>query len=86
MDNHSCEPNARDVIHRLSGTEVDGVLIESIVSISAGSEVLLDCGWSVLDPNKLVICECGSDNCNLQLSEPHSHITSLLSLKGYIHL
>lgn len=63
MANHSCQPNARYVIHRLPDTDVYVVIIECIASILSWSGVFVDYGWSVSDPNKLVIYECGSHNC-----------------------
>lgn len=73
--NHICEPNARYITIRLDGSNDDVAFEEAIVDMPASTEVLADyaviCwvfngptgGWSVADPDHLVIYEYSTAIC-----------------------
>lgn len=73
MENHFCTLNAQYVVYTLPGSTIDVVFIEAIIDIQAGSDHLLEYGWSLSDsePNKLFICEYQAAGCKGYIFNKH---------------
>ena len=65
--NHSCNPNCEYVTEKL--TDSDGNLMEvvfmfSLRPISMFEEITVDYAWNIEKKDEVVVCHCGSKNCD----------------------